>query len=59
MITYTPTSKDEIAVALDGKNIGFIRPSKEGGFHYKPKGSRIVGETFPSVAAVKESLEER
>ncbi|QJA43003.1 hypothetical protein [Phaeobacter phage MD18] len=57
MITYSRTSPTEIAVALDGKNVGVIRKTK-GGYHYKPKGTRITGESFATVEEVKASLEE-
>lgn len=49
---------DVIQVRLGRKHIGDIKKNKESGkFFYKPKGSRLVGEEFDTVAAVKRSLE--
>ena len=48
-----------IQVRLGRKHIGDIKKNKESGkFFYKPKGSsKLVGEEFDTVAAVKRSLE--
>lgn len=47
---------DVVRVTLDGRFAGFIQPEENGnGFYYATKSSR--GETFPSIAAVKRSLE--
>lgn len=53
MITYRKV-KDGVAVFLDGRRTGII-VAVFGGFCYKTRGA--VGETMPSVAAVKRSLE--
>lgn len=63
MITYenqngkivNKTRHWNIDVRLDGRLIGEII-SAATGFYYKPKGSK-PGDTFPTVAAVKRSLE--
>lgn len=46
----------DIDVYLDGKRIGAI-VSVADGYRYKPEG-RKPGATFPSIEAVKASLEE-
>lgn len=53
-ITYRTSEK--ITVLVGGRVSGTIKPSKGGGFYYRPKGGGR-GETFPTVAAVKRSLE--
>lgn len=59
MDTNSYTEKgDIIQVRLGRKHIGDIKKNKESGkFFYKPKGSRLIGEEFDTVAAVKRSLE--
>ena len=48
-----------IKVRLGKKHIGDIKEDKETGlFYYLPKGSKNRGEMFPTVAAVKHSLED-
>jgi len=56
MITYQPFLGG-VRVMLDGKRIGVIQNARAGGYFYQPVGSKAVGETFPTVAAVKRSLE--
>jgi hypothetical protein len=55
MITYE-TFLGGIRVKLDGKTVGAIKTVTDG-FQYQPKGSKLVGEVFPTVEAVKRSLE--
>jgi hypothetical protein len=57
MITYEKFLGGE-RVNLDGKVVGVIQ-TVPGGFAYIPKGSKITGETFTTVAGVKRSLEGR
>jgi len=59
METNSYTEKgDLIQVRLGRKHIGDIKKNpKTGKFFYKPKGSRLVGDEFDTVAAVKRSLE--
>jgi hypothetical protein len=54
MITYYPMA-DFITVKIEGKVAGGIY-QVPGGFAYKTK-SNHWGETFPTIAAVKRSLE--
>lgn len=57
MNSYTEKG-DVVQVRLGRKHIGDIKKNKENGkFFYKPKGSKLVGEEFDTVAAVKRSLE--
>lgn len=60
MITYEHNvgKNNDIAVKLDGKLSGKIVFS-DGGFRYHPKGSKLVGDEFRSLAAVKASIEGR
>ena len=46
-----------IEVRLDGKYVGTIRPNGASLWHYTPRGTKTPGESFPSVDAVKRSLE--
>lgn len=55
MITYK-NSHGNLAVFIGRKRVGTIF-STDGGFYYLPKGSHKGGETLPSIAAVKRSLE--
>lgn len=62
MITYrilssSETSPHHIQVWLDGKIVGKIR-NVLNGWRYYPKGSHDSGQTFPTLADVKRSLEE-
>ena len=61
MIRYTEsaTSIRLIAVHLDGKKVGVIRPDPAGGYFYKPINGTACGETLPTIAAVKATLEDR
>lgn len=49
---YTTTVK----VTMDSKYIGDIRPW-ENGYAFFPKGSKIVGDMFPTIALVIQSIE--
>lgn len=55
MITYSD-KPDETTVYLLTRVVGHIRRDGDG-WRYYPKGSRIKGEIFASVNAVKRSLE--
>lgn len=56
--TYMPILRGrEISVRCDGRVTGTIRSSKGGGYHYKPKGSKVFGDTFPTIKEVKRSIE--
>lgn len=57
MITYqTITEKPvRIQVYLDGKKVGQIRQADSSHFYYQI--GKICGYMFPSVAAVKRSIE--
>jgi hypothetical protein len=57
MVSYE-TKDGKIVVRLSRKIVGHIRKSKGGGYHYAPKGGGW-GETFPTVAEVKASIEGR
>jgi hypothetical protein len=62
MITYRDQTKPDtnrvrIAVYLDGKLRGHIKGEFDGRFAYYPKGSRIVGQSFRTLDAVKASIE--
>lgn len=46
-----------VTVYLDGQPVGDILEASGGGFRYYPKGSDHPGEVFPTVAAVKASIE--
>lgn len=58
MINYTTNPNSHVVtVRLDRKRVGRIMPVKGGpGWFYKPDGHE-PGETLPSIAAVKRSLE--
>lgn len=57
MISYEDDrSRTRIHVLLDGKKVGQIIPSAGGGYRYRTK-SGGLGDVFPTVAAVKQSLE--
>lgn len=55
MITYKD-GPDETTVYLLKRVIGHIRRDGDG-WRYYPKGSRIKGESFANINAVKRSLE--
>ena len=62
MITYKSQTKPDsgrarIAVYVDGRLAGHIKGTFDNRFAYTPKGSRIAGESFKTVDAVKASLE--
>ncbi len=59
MITYknAPSSARYIAVYLDGRISGWIKRSRVGKFYYQPKGSILRGESFDTLAEVKQSIE--
>lgn len=57
MITYKESLGD-IQVRLDSKVIGRIVRKKGKGFAYRPKGSKIEGQVYPTVDEVKKSLEQ-
>lgn len=54
MITY----KEIIQVYLDKKHVGDIKKIHNQAYYYQPKGSKVQGNIFTSVALVKRSLEE-
>lgn len=58
--SYTLNGKTRhIDVRLGRKIIGHIKKAKDGsGYFYQPEGSKLVGETFATIAEVKRSLEE-
>lgn len=57
MIEYRKYNKtDALGVYLDGIRIGEIRVVS-GGFQYFPRGQKIGGDIFPTLAEVKRSLE--
>ena len=56
MITYEAGS-ERIAVKLDGKHVGDIE-TVTGGYAYCTKDGKHWGETFPTTAEVKRSLED-
>lgn len=48
-----------VHVKLDGKHVGSIRHNEHTGtWSYKPKGSDLRGEEFPTLPACKKSLED-
>ena len=55
MITYE--EKHEVKVKINGKFVGTIRFVPNAGWRYMPKGTRVGGEFFPTLAACKLSLE--
>lgn len=55
-ITYHPQKTGNIIVRLDRRKVGEIR-ERQGGFRYYPKGSASPGDWFPSLNAIKASLE--
>ena len=56
MLTYKDLDAGGIAVFLDAKRIGTINGSSKG-WRYHPKGTKIVGDAFPTLDACKKSLE--
>lgn len=58
MITYheVKTKHHLTFVKLDGRIAGRIEKRKQG-FQYIPKGMKTGGEIFPSLEALKKSLE--
>lgn len=62
-ITYHDLTRGELAVYIGRTRVGVIkrrdgiRPKGKAGFQYVPKGQRIGGEVFPTLAACKLSLE--
>ena len=44
-----------VQVFLDGKRVGQIAPSPQGGYRYNPAGGNF-GESFPTIEEVKKSL---
>lgn len=56
MISYVPYLGG-IRVLLEKKIVGIIT-TVSGGFQYQPKGSKNLGDVFPTVEAVKRSLED-
>jgi hypothetical protein len=57
MITYITLPNKTIQVKLDNRVTGGIKVVPDG-FAYFPVGSKLKGETFPTVEDVKKSLEE-
>jgi hypothetical protein len=59
-INYTLNGKTRhIDVRFGRRVAGHIKKAKDGnGFYYQPKGSKLAGETFATVAEVKRSIEE-
>ncbi len=60
MKTQGITYKSEVRVYLDGKQVGTIRELFSNTiplYLYTPKGSKTGGDTFPTLAACKASLE--
>lgn len=55
-ITYKDVSGAEVAVFLEGRRVGTIRPLLAG-FRYFPLGSRTGGDKYTTLAEVKRSLE--
>jgi hypothetical protein len=55
-ISYRESPGRSIAVVVSGRVVGHIYETK-GGHVYAPKGSTLRGNTFPTVADVKRSLE--
>jgi hypothetical protein len=46
-----------IVVKIDGKKVGEIAASKGGGYHYRPNGGKVFGETFATILEVQQSVE--
>lgn len=59
IITYEIESRhpQRFKVLLDGKHVGNINEHKQGGFYYRPKGSRRMGRRFETLGACKRSVE--
>ena len=64
MISYEVIGSNPLKIAVRmqphrgrSKIIGHIQ-TVEGGYQYKPLGSKLVGDTFATVPEVKRSLEE-
>ena len=56
MITYRDQHDGSVLVILDGEQVGVIREHASG-FRYYPNGSKVRGESFPTLDKVKRSLE--
>ena len=56
VIEYFETPK-AMTVKIDGKKTGEIAGSKGGGYHYRPKGGKVFGETFATIREVQGSIE--
>ena len=56
MITYKPQNHSSTAAFLDGRRVGTINPVNKG-YQYLPIGSKKGGHVFPTVSAVKRSIE--
>lgn len=50
-----PCSLEPLQARIDGRACGEIR-KVDGGYQYFPKGSKIGGDVFKTVALVQESL---
>jgi len=56
-ITYKDVSGAEVAVFMDGRRVGTIRPILAG-FRYFPLHATVGGNRYATLAEVKRSLEE-
>lgn len=52
---YDIGGKTSEIMKLNGKVVGYICRT-DGGFQYRPKGSKTGGDVFPSIFAVRKSL---
>ncbi len=61
MITYMHKGLKPfcITVKLDGRVAGSIKRDADGFYYYEPRGSKIKGETFSTIEAMKRSIEGR
>lgn len=58
MITYKSVEANSLRVLKDGVSVGSIRRAEgRRGFYYQDHATKAVGETLPTVADVKASLE--
>lgn len=61
-ITYIESANATTRVYLNGKLAGTIKPTLKPNstvwFRYHPKGSKVPGDSYPSIAAVQRSLEQ-
>jgi hypothetical protein len=55
-ITYKEVSDREVAVFMEGRRVGTIRPLLAG-WRYYPKGQSQGGDKYPTLTLVKQSLE--